>query len=109
MEPAPVLADLLGDRLGEGQHVVVRAILDLADAGDIDARPLAHGRDRVGRHDSELGPARHRRDLNVQPPGEPALVRPDGAHGGTGIAGDQSGAILSKGEEDTRRPRLVDI
>ena len=52
VEPAPVFADLLGDRLGEGQHVVVRAILDLADAGDIDARPLTHGRNRVGRHDS---------------------------------------------------------
>ena len=99
--------DLLGDRLGEREHVVVGAVLDLADPGDVDARPLAHGRDRVGRHDAQLGPARHRRDLNVQPPGEPALVRPDGAHGGTGIAGDQSGPILSRREEVTRRPRLV--
>ncbi len=107
VKPASVLTHLLGDGLGEREHVMVGAILDLADPGHVDAGPLAHGRDRVGRHDAQLGPARHRRDLNVQPPGEPALVRPDGAHGGTGIAGDQSGSTLSRREEVARRPRLV--
>ena len=44
VEPARVLADLLGDRLREGDDVVVRAPLDLLRAGDVDARA---GADRL--------------------------------------------------------------
>ena len=48
VEPARLLADLLGDRLGERDHVVVGALLDLLRARDergVDVRALAHGGD----------------------------------------------------------------
>ena len=61
VEPARLLAHLLGDRLGERDHVVVRAPLDLPGALDqrrVGARALAHGRDGARRHDAQLLPGR---------------------------------------------------
>ncbi len=88
VEPAGRLSHLLGDRLGEGEDVVVRAVLDLEDARDVDPRVLGDGGNGRFRHHAQLGPCLHRGNLYVQPPLEPALVRPDGAHGGSGISGD---------------------
>jgi hypothetical protein len=90
VEPARRLAHLLGDRLGEREDVMVRAALDLLDAGDVDTGALAHGARRLGRDRPQLRPRFHGRDLDVEPPLEPALVRPDGAHRGAGIAGDHA-------------------
>ena len=54
VEPAALLADELGHRLGEREHVVMGAALDLADPLDVDAgaargqpRPLRPGRRRA--------------------------------------------------------------
>ena len=104
VEPAALLADELGHRLGEGEHVVVGTALDLRDPGDVDAGLRADGLDGLERDDAQLGPGGHRGDLHVQPPLEFALVRPHGADGGAGIARDQAG-VATFGRRG--RPRSV--
>src|SRR5205085_7587843 len=44
----------------------------------------------LGRDDSELGPGCARRQLDLEPGPQPALVRPDPGHRRTGVAGDHS-------------------
>jgi hypothetical protein len=85
------LADLLGDRLGEREHVVVRARLDLADPLDVDVCALADRGGRLGGDRAQLRPGVHDRQLDVEPALEAAPVGPDGAHGGACVTGDQTG------------------
>ena len=117
VEPAPVLAEPLGDRVDERRDVVVRPLLDLAHA-------LRRRRDRgvpdrlrrLGGHAPDLGPRVERGELDLEPPFELSLLRPDPGHRRTGVAGDhparlaptQAGqAVPSLGQRDAR-DRVVD-
>ena len=51
----------------------------------------ADRRDVLGRDDAELGPAVERRQLDLEPAVELALLRPDPAHLRAGVAGDHPG------------------
>ena len=89
VEPTAGLAELLGDGVYEGGDVVVGERLDFGDA-------LRRGRfglrrdlgDGLGRNDADLRPSFERRELDVEPARELALVRPDPGHGRAGVAGD---------------------
>ena len=96
VEPARLLADLLGDGLGEGDHVVVRAPLDLLGALDerrIGVRARAHGGHGALGHDTELLPGRQRGELDLEPAAQAPLVAPDGCKPGERVAGDHLGSI----------------
>jgi two-component system, OmpR family, response regulator RegX3 len=89
VKPAPVVAELLGDRVHERGEIMVRPLLDLRDAlGGGRRRVLADSRDRVGRNRADLAPALERCELDLEPAGELALVRPDLLHGRAGVARD---------------------
>ena len=89
MEPASLLAEALGDGVDERGGVVVERRLDLGDAlGRRGGRVRGERRGGVGRHDPELGPGGGRRQLDLEPGRELALVRPDAGHGRAGVAGD---------------------
>jgi hypothetical protein len=89
VEPASLLAQLGGHGVDEGGGVVVRPSLQLRDTlGGRRRRALADRRDRVRRDGARLGPALQRGQLDVEPAGELALVRPDGRHGRAGVARD---------------------
>ncbi len=88
VEPARLRPDLLGHRLGEREHVVVGAPLDLARPVDVDARASANGLDRLGRDDAELAPGVERGELDLEPRLQPSLVAPQRAEGRPGVAVD---------------------
>ena len=68
VEPAPLVAELLGDRVDERGDVVVRPRLDLGHAlRRRRDRPRADRLDRLARHDADLGPALERGELDVEP------------------------------------------
>ena len=120
VEPAARLAELASDGIDERGEVVVRLLLDLGHA--LSAGRLCLGANllcSVGRDDAHLGPRIERRELDLEPPLELALVRPDPGHGRAGVAGnhyfDSSPALrvpAALGEdprrEDRRIPRAVD-
>ena len=89
VEPAALLAELLGDGVDEGGGVVVERRLELGDplGGRRDGLLLQGPGGLLG-HDAELGPGGRRGELHVEPGPQLALVRPDAGHGGTRIAGD---------------------
>ena len=94
VEPAALLAELLGDRVDEGGGVVVERRLDLGDPLRRRRRGLRLERARGLRgHDAELGPGRRGRELDLEPGRELALVRPDPGHGRAGVAGDHCLAV----------------
>src|SRR4029450_12580855 len=92
MEPTPRGPELLRHGVDERGDVVVGLPLDLRDAGrrrgdctrgdlgDVLAWDCAHVR-----------PTLERRQLDVEPARERALVRPDPGHGRAGAAGDHYG------------------
>ena len=87
VEPAPLLAERLGDRVDERRDVVVRLALELRDPRR--RRRLRVGPDAIDRvrgDHADRSPPRERRQLDVQHPREPRLVRPDPSHGGPGVA-----------------------
>ena len=89
VEPAPVLAEPLGDGVDERRDVVVRPLLDLAHA-------LRRRRDRgvpdrlrrLGGHAADLGPRVERGELHLEPALQLSLLRPDPGHRRTGVAGN---------------------
>ena len=80
MEPARGGPDVLGDGGREGDDVVLRDLLDLLDAGDVERRLRAQLARRVRRNDARLGHRVGRRELHLQPRLVAALVAPDRAH-----------------------------
>ena len=91
VEPAALLAQLLRDRVDERGDVVMRARLDLRHPlGTRRYRPRPDRGDRLRRHDPRLGPPLERRQLDVEPPAQLRLVRPDRRHGRAGVARNHS-------------------
>ena len=93
MEPAALLAELLGDGVDEGSGVVMERRLELGD-------PLRRRRCRLGDarsgligHDSQLGPGCCGGELDLEPRRELPLVRPDPGHGRAGVAGDHGSSL----------------
>ena len=79
--------DLLGDRLGERDHVVVRAPLDLLRALDVDAR-LRGWRRRRRPARRRAPPSRRGPRARPRASGQASLVAPDGPHLRACVAGD---------------------
>jgi two-component system, OmpR family, response regulator RegX3 len=104
VEPAAVVAELLGNGVDEGGEVVLGALLDLRDPlGRGRHRALADALDGIGRHGSDLGPAGQRSQLDLEPAGEPALVRPDSLHGRAGVARDHRLDSRARGGRPERK------
>ena len=106
VEPAPLLAETLGDGVDEGGDVVVRARLDLGDALRASER-RARSRivvDRLARHDAGLGPAVQRGELDLEPAREPRFVRPDRRHGRAGVARNHCSESSARLRRDLGRP-----
>ena len=89
VEPAALLAELLRDRVDERRRVVVEGRLELRDALR-SGRPcrLAIARAASAGTTPSSAQAAVRRELDVEPGPQLALVRPDPGHGRAGIAGD---------------------
>ena len=90
VEPACGRPDLLGNRLGERDHVVVRALLDLLGPRDVNTRVLADRRGILSRHHAKRHVRVGRSELDLQPCAKSSLVCPDGAHPRSRVAGDHS-------------------
>ena len=89
MDPAAFAAELLAQRIDECGRVVIGELFDLGDSlRRRNANMRTNFRHVVGRNDSELRPCFQRGELDVEPAGELALVRPDPGHGRAGVAGD---------------------
>ena len=86
MQVAGGLADVLGDGRRERDHVVMRRLLDLFDAGDVEARLRAQlargvrGNDAGRRHRVGGG------QLDLEPRLVASLLGPDAAHLGVGVS-----------------------
>src|SRR5581483_10134859 len=92
VQPAALRPEPLLDGVDERGEIVVGPALQLGDA--LRRRRHGGGADggRVrGRDGAQLGPGVERRQLDLEPARELALVRPDPAHLRTGVAGDHSG------------------
>ena len=88
MQPARRGPDLLGDRGGEGNDVVLGGLLDLFDAGDVEGAALADVAGRLGGNDAGGGHRLGGGGLDEQPGLVAALVAPDPAHLRVGVARD---------------------
>src|SRR3954447_6350760 len=107
MDPAALGAELLRHGVDEGGRVVVGDALDLGDPlGRRHLRPRANRGDIVCGNRTDLGPRLECRELDVAPPRELALVRPDPGHGRAGVARDHE-AILKSGQADGPRIRAA--
>jgi hypothetical protein len=93
VEPAALVAELLGDGIDEGGGVVVKRRLELGDPLWRRWGRLGDARRGVLGHDSELGPGCCRRELDREPGCELPLVRPDPGHGRAGVAGDHGPSL----------------
>ena len=80
MKPPRRGTDALGDGRRERNDVVLRGLLDLFDAGDVEGRAGAQVTRRFGGNDAILGHRLRRCELNLQPGLVPALIGPDRAH-----------------------------
>ena len=69
---------------------MLRLAFDLRDAAGVGGTARTNVVDRVAEHGAHLGPALERRELDLEPAREPALVRPDALHGRTGVALDRA-------------------
>ena len=90
MDPAPVLAHRLRDHVDEGGDVVVGDLLALVDRLDREGRVRPRRLRRLGGDDSLLGPGLGRRQLDLEPALQLALLGPDLADLVTGVARDHS-------------------
>ena len=117
VQPARRRPDLLGDGRRERDDVVLRGLLDLLDAGDVERGPGAQLARGVGRHEARF---RHRvggRQLDFEPGLVAALIAPDRAHLGVGVSLEssqvaatsplQSSVRRRSGPEHRRRQRAV--
>ena len=108
VEPAPLLAEPLGDRVDEGGDVVVRPRLDLGDAlRRRNDGSLANRVDRLARHDAGLRPALQRGELDLQPARQPRLVRPDRRHGRAGVARNHLSESTARSGSISPAPRTL--
>ena len=85
VEPAADRAELLGDRVDEGRQCRGAGLAPRAPRRAPGDGGLARSRisaTDVGGNDADLGPAFERRELDLEPAREPALVRPDPAMAG---------------------------
>ena len=103
VEPAALLAELLGDGVDEGGRVVVERRLELGHALRARRSRLGDARGCLCRHDSQLGPGRRRCELDLEPGRELPLVRPDPGHGRAGVTGDH---VLQSRAPTRRSSRL---
>ncbi len=87
MEPACRRTHLLRDRLGKSDHVVMRTLLDLPGARHIDAGTSSNRGRVVSRHHAEFDVGIQSSQLDLEPCAETPLVRPDGAHLRSRVAG----------------------
>ena len=88
VDPAAVLADRCGDDVDEGGDVVVGDLLALVDGLDGERGVLAAGARRLLGDDPLLRPGLRRRQLDLEPALELALLGPDLPDLGAGVAGD---------------------
>ena len=90
VDETALLADMLGQMGEEGDDIMLHLGLDLIDPVDIelDVFCLPDSLDRRLRHHTQLGQLLRRMRLDQVPDLVLVLVRPDGGHFRTGIAGD---------------------
>ena len=79
---------VLGDRRRERNHVMLRRLLDLFDARDVEGAALADVARGLGRHDAGGGHRVGRGGLHEQPGLVSTLVAPDPPHVGVGVPGN---------------------
>jgi hypothetical protein len=72
---------------------VLDLLLDLLDAGDVEAGPLLDGGEGLPGHDAALDEDLRRRDLHLEPGGEAVLVGPEPGHLGARVARDHDGDL----------------
>jgi hypothetical protein len=89
MHPPARLADRTGNDVHERRHVVIRHPLALLHLLHRERGSVAHGRGVVLRHHALLRECLDHGQLHLKPRFELALLGPDRAHLGTGVAGDQ--------------------
>ena len=89
MQPARLGTNLLRNRRGKGDHVVLYFRFDLLDALDVEIAALADRLRCFHRNKAVLGEDFTRDGLHLQPGAEFAFVGPDAAHGRAGITRDQ--------------------
>ena len=102
MQPAGRRTDLLGDRGGEGDDVVLGGLFDFFDAGDVEGAALADVARGLGRNDAG---GRHRfggRRFDEQPGLVAALVAPDAPHLRVRVAWIISYSVTAKDTKDTK-------
>ena len=92
VHPPRGLANLLGDRRRERDHVVLRDLLYLFDAIDVECAALANVAGGFGRDDPGSRHGFSSRRFHEQPRLVPTLVAPDPAHFRVCVALDQSGS-----------------
>ena len=105
MDPAGRFPDMRGDLLEKGDHVVVRALLDLPDILDIELAVLA---DRLGillGNDPEFCHALAGKGLDLKPDFQFTLLRPNGAHLGAAVAFNHRGTLT----QETRQGSLFSL
>ena len=88
VDATPVLADRGGDDVDEGGDVVVGHLLALVHGLDREGRLRARLLSSLPRHRTLLGPGLGRRQLDLEPALELALLGPDLADLGARVAGD---------------------
>ena len=95
MQVSAFLPNRLGDLVDEGDDVVVGGLLQLGDAGNVDAAALLDGRDRLRGHDALVSQGMERGDLDPQHVLEARLVGPDRGHLRLRVARDHAVAPTS--------------
>ena len=91
MDPAALRPELLGDGVDERGECRGRSSARSRRRARASApAPRADRGDVRGRNGADLGPAVERRELDLEPARELALLRPDPAHLRPGVAGDHS-------------------
>ncbi len=98
MQPAGGGTNMLGNRRGEGDHVVLGDLLDFFDPGDVESAALANVARGVGRHDPRTGHRVDRGNLDLQPGLVFPLVAPDATHFGVRVPRDHLNGIISMDE-----------
>ncbi len=88
MNPSSCRSDVGGDVFEESDDVVLRALFDLVDFIDGEPRLGADGPASSIGIDPSLGEGLAGEHFNFEPDREFALLRPEGAHFGTGIPGN---------------------
>ncbi len=95
MQPARRRPDVFGYRRREGDDVVLRRLLDLFDARDVEAGLLAKFAGGLGRHDAHSGHDVGRGQFDGQPRFVAPFFRPDAPHFGVRVSPDHARASCS--------------